>query len=296
LAKLSSPTTTALASAPAWTEQTNPASCSAPCRILRILLFDSNMITELSVPMAANLPDPYVLAQWHGLCTLYIGMIDITANNAVYGPYQPAPDSAPGRKVLRMVENDRTAGSMPTWVDASVGDAFANQLDNTGQSQENSFRTALAESGEAATNEADEPFGFYDLLDMVNPLQHIPVVNQLYRDLTGDSIKPVAQVIGGGVFGGPAGAAGGLVNVIIEEETGKDLAGNAVAFALHGESPKFRSNKNDSPAERLESVIAQAETRAYNDLPAELLAFAATPEPVRQAKPMLHNDNSRYNS
>lgn len=193
-----------------------------------------------------------------------------------------------------MVENDRMAGGIPAWVDAGEAHLLAPESGATGQI---SFRAALADVGESYNNESgEEPFGFFDLLDMINPLQHIPVVSQLYRELTGDSIKPVAQVIGGGVFAGPAGAAGGLVNVIIEEETGKDLAGNAVAFALKGEAPTFKSNKN-SPEERIEAVLAEAETRAYNDLPAELLAFAATPAvPAKKASSMLHNDNSRYNS
>ena len=31
---------------------------------------------------------------------------------------------------------------------------------------------------------------------MINPLQHIPVVSYLYRQFTGDSIRPIGQIVG----------------------------------------------------------------------------------------------------
>ena len=104
-------------------------------------------------------------------------------------------------------------------------------------------------------------FGFADLLDMVNPLQHIPLVNLAYRKITHDAIKPVSTIIGGGIFGGPAGVAGSLVNVVIEEETGKDVLGNVMALT------EDKSGRND----------LERESAAYDDLPAALLSFAQTP-------------------
>ena len=54
-------------------------------------------------------------------------------------------------------------------------------------------------------------FNFLDLLDVINPLQHIPFVSTLYRALTGDTIAPASRVAGGAPFGGPigGGASGG---------------------------------------------------------------------------------------
>ncbi|MGB6086494.1 MAG: hypothetical protein WBF74_07845, partial [Parvibaculum sp.] len=31
-------------------------------------------------------------------------------------------------------------------------------------------------------------FGFSDFLDVINPLQHIPIVSSIYRELTGDEL------------------------------------------------------------------------------------------------------------
>jgi hypothetical protein len=162
-----------------------------------------------------------------------------------------APVPANRHKVLRMVMNERTAGSMPMWdvVDdnhpegLSTGDASSDQ-------------NSLANSPIVKTTKEDE-FGFADLLDMVNPLQHIPIVGHFYREITGDQIKPSGRIIGGAVFGGAIGLASGLVNVIMEKETGRDIPGNAFAFLRRGEMPHLVNNA--PPVAR--------------DLPGELLAF-----------------------
>lgn len=66
-------------------------------------------------------------------------------------------------------------------------------------------------------------FSFWDLVDMINPLQHIPIIGTLYREITGDEIKAPARVMGGAVFGGVIGAASGVVNAIMAQETGRDM-------------------------------------------------------------------------
>lgn len=69
----------------------------------------------------------------------------------------------------------------------------------------------------------DKKFSFRDLLDIINPLQHIPFVNSVYRAVTGDEIGSFARVAGGAIFGGPLGAAMGGVNAIVAQETGRDI-------------------------------------------------------------------------
>ncbi len=80
----------------------------------------------------------------------------------------------------------------------------------------------------------DEGFTFNDLLDVINPLQHVPVVSTLYREFTGDEIRPESRVLGGGLFGGVIGAAGSLLDVALETMTG-DTAGGHVMTALFGD-------------------------------------------------------------
>ncbi len=79
-------------------------------------------------------------------------------------------------------------------------------------------------------------FNFLDILDIINPLQHIPFVSTLYRTLTGDTIAPVSRIAGGALFGGPIGAVVSLVNTIVAEWTGKDISDHAVGFVTGDES------------------------------------------------------------
>ena len=71
---------------------------------------------------------------------------------------------------------------------------------------------------------------FENLLDIINPLQHIPVVSTIYRAITGDQIAAPARLIGGALFGGPLGFASASANLLLEEVTGDDLAGHALAL------------------------------------------------------------------
>jgi len=72
---------------------------------------------------------------------------------------------------------------------------------------------------------------FKDVLDTINPLQHIPIVSSLYRQLTGDSAPSAgANIAAGALFGGPLGLVASLVNSAVETQTGKDIAGNVMAL------------------------------------------------------------------
>jgi len=100
----------------------------------------------------------------------------------------------------------------------------------------------------AAAND-DGEMTFWDVLDVINPLQQLPIVGSIYREITGDTIKPASRIMGGVLFGGLTGGlsllgcvTGGvsaLANVVVEKETGKDIAGNAIA-ATFGESDETR--------------------------------------------------------
>jgi hypothetical protein len=79
-----------------------------------------------------------------------------------------------------------------------------------------------------------EEFSFEDVLDLVNPLQHLPVIGSLYRSATGDRIGAVPRIIGGALLGGPIGLILGVINAVIEGATGKD-AGEHVIAMLTGE-------------------------------------------------------------
>jgi hypothetical protein len=106
--------------------------------------------------------------------------------------------------------------------------------------------------GETAKASASE-FGFSDFLDIINPLQHIPVVSTIYR--------------------GPLGAAAGAASAAVEAVSGKDPGAHAVAFLGLGRGAE------DVPA----AVIAAAEQE--ESLPVEEQQVASL-EPIPSV-PML---------
>ena len=67
-------------------------------------------------------------------------------------------------------------------------------------------------------------FGFRDLLDIVNPLQHIPLVSAIYRHLTGDVPGNVAELAGDALFGGPIGLGVGLFSVAFRKRPARSPA------------------------------------------------------------------------
>ncbi|MDD9901151.1 MAG: hypothetical protein OXT65_09260 [Alphaproteobacteria bacterium] len=80
-----------------------------------------------------------------------------------------------------------------------------------------------------------KPGGFKEflkgLVDIVNPLQHIPLVGTAYRALTGDDIAPVARVAGGVLYGGPVGGMTSMAGMAVEKAALTGAGGIAMAFA-----------------------------------------------------------------
>ncbi len=68
-----------------------------------------------------------------------------------------------------------------------------------------------------------------DIFDIINPLQHIPIVSAIYRHLTGDQISPEAEFIGDSLYGGPIGGAVAAANIAYKEETGQSIGQTVIA-------------------------------------------------------------------
>lgn len=78
----------------------------------------------------------------------------------------------------------------------------------------------------------DGEFGWDDFVDIINPLQHIPVVAQIYRAVTGDQAYGLSNFIGALPFG-PISVAGAIVDTVVRSQTGRD-AGTDMAAAVLG--------------------------------------------------------------
>jgi hypothetical protein len=212
------------------------------------------------------------------------------------------------RKVMALVKNDRMAGTVASWKTArNQEELIAAQMSYQQYGRANgqhSFSENLnaispAAGGGNGLEPSPEPqeFGFGDLLDMINPLHHIPLVGTIYRAMTGDEIRPVSRVIGGGIFGGALGAAGGLINAVIEEETGRDIPQSALAFALNEDSrfvPPRRTAETytrtaeaaNNPEHAIETALADLHSgrAAHQALSfADISTATASPHKAQQA-------------
>jgi hypothetical protein len=76
----------------------------------------------------------------------------------------------------------------------------------------------------------ESDLSFWDLLDIVNPLQHIPVVGSVYRAITGDEIAAPARIAGGMLYGGVVGLVASVTSLAVERESGRDPGGHLLAM------------------------------------------------------------------
>jgi hypothetical protein len=124
-------------------------------------------------------------------------------------------------------------------------------------------------------------FGFDDFIDLINPLQHLPIVSTLYRAWTGDTIEGPARILGDALYGGPIGLAMGVLNAIVEDASGEDIGATLYA-AVFGDGD---TKAGPTPV----SNVAQASSSAPTGLPPVgaapiVAALPALPaEPVQRA-------------
>ena len=121
-------------------------------------------------------------------------------------------------------------------VDAALGVPATGQIPHDGASPP-------ALDGSPA-GDGDEPFSlwgsdgltFGDILDIINPLQHIPIVSTIYRAITGDDIAAAPKIAGGALFGGVIGLVVSIIDTAIEQITGQDTGEHLLALFEGAES------------------------------------------------------------
>lgn len=117
---------------------------------------------------------------------------------------------------------------------------------------------AKAAGAESAGNNDD--MSFWDVLDIINPLHHIPVVGSIYRAVTGDEIKPAMQISGGILFGGVIGGVAAIANAVLQESSGKDLGGHVMAgLGFGGGAAAAPVQTAAAPAAAAQASQAQAQ-------------------------------------
>ena len=129
---------------------------------------------------------------------------------------------------------------------------------------------------------------FSDLIDTINPLQHIPIVSSIYRKMTGDELAPGARIAGGSLFGGPVGFLSGLIDSVIEGATGQDIGGYVLGLLPGGNVPSTAAGLNmaaagPAPADTPAPAGAEQTVHTSAALPANgnALALAALERDLR---------------
>ena len=118
-------------------------------------------------------------------------------------------------------------GPIDTTTSQSVLPTPVKSLQNIGEKKEDDEKVRDGNTFQAF---GADGFTFLDFLDIINPLQHIPLVGTAYRSLTGDEIDPGSRIAGGTLFGGPIGTVVAIANVAVEQSTGQDLGDHMMAW------------------------------------------------------------------
>lgn len=146
-------------------------------------------------------------------------------------------------------------------------------------------QAAMRASAPAAAATAGGGFSlntaFHDLLDIVNPLQHLPVVGTLYRAITGDTIGTVEKIAGDALYGGLWGAIGSVADSAFEAVTGKDFGSTVLAYAEdalgighHDAGVQVAANAAPKPAVAVpQSTTTKTDTAKADG--ADVLAFGS---------------------
>ena len=143
-----------------------------------------------------------------------------------------------------------------------------------------SFASPGQSSDESSVHAWDDKDGpsFSDILDVLNPLQHIPIVNTIYRHLTGDSEGAMADMAGGALYGGVIGLALATIGVGVQDATGED-PGDTVYAAL------FDDDKADGATAVAKNDTTEEPAASDDDAPpppiaAPREAITATSDPA----------------
>jgi len=155
--------------------------------------------------------------------------------------------------------NSRMAGSQSPHTQAKTADGAKTAAFEQHMTAEfaSDSRTSGIQNMKDST-ESGEKWSFFDFLDVINPLQHIPIISTIYRSITGDEIKTAARAMGGMLYGGPIGMVAGIANGTVEETTGKDIPETLVAMATGNHQP----TKPNLPAVDDTIMLAEAQSKA----------------------------------
>ncbi len=131
-------------------------------------------------------------------------------------------------------------------------------------------------TGTASTGAQPHESFFQHLWNVVNPLQHVPVIGTIYRAITGEHLDAVEKIAGDSLYGGIWGAISSVADVAFEGLTGKSFEDTALALFKSDGRTRVASTKVVAPTITPGSPILSIDLPA---LPAETDLVAKTTLP-----------------
>ena len=155
---------------------------------------------------------------------------DAQRNIVENGQVASRPSPAVSRKGNATLSFAQVAAQVPA---DPPTDSNASELRQTkaGKKSEKSF--SLWENSQ---------MGFGDFVDIINPLQHLPIIGTIYRNRTGDTLGFASRVIGGALWSRIGGFATGAINGVVDWITGKDI-GDHIYSAFFDNSGELKKGK-----------------------------------------------------
>ncbi|HEY1837461.1 MAG TPA: hypothetical protein VGG36_07370 [Rhizomicrobium sp.] len=111
---------------------------------------------------------------------------------------------------------------------------------------------------------SDKSF-FDNLLDVVNPLEHLPVVSTIYSNLTGDKPNDFTQVAGDLLYGGPLGFLSSIGNLVFKDVTGKTVGDTVWGWVTDKSGDTRTASVKSAPSPRKPSSDLFSFLSAGND-------------------------------
>lgn len=198
----------------------------------------------------------------------------------ITAPFTPCVSHGPIQRD-KMVRADaltpQTNAKMANAASAAKNAAHdATKTDKTGAAKD-AAKVSAKDSAKASDSTA-----FDDLLDIVNPLQHIPIVSTIYRAITGDKIGDVEKIAGGALYGGLIGLGSSIADVAFEHLTGKNFGSTMLAMVDGSDDakPVAIASAQATPQFMPQAVtITPAQIAQTQTLPAQTKLATATAAP-----------------
>lgn len=173
---------------------------------------------------------------------------------------------------LSQLGAENSISSMQNSLLASLQASLFNQANTSVESTNIQVENSLSDAASSYTSEtffsqfgnvADYSFGSDglvadDLFDTINPLNHIPVVSDIYQSVTSTEVDPISDIVGGFAFGGPMGLGYAAINLAVEGYTGKSMYSHFTDYFFDTQAQEIV----ESESSKVSDTISQA-NQAY---------------------------------